>query len=186
MLSSLARFHRHPDEKSLDYEEGRAVYFHRTAEGGTFVCHTLFGTNAYVLSTSLRTDSELQDKFGSSYIRINETTRFAVAVSNHIPGLLAGFEGACHYVSNRSIEAEGPPIEVSKVFKADGAPDTDGLQKLIAANVQERSCFMKNRRFAVESEYRLIWLTSKPLQELLILKVPEAIQFCARPGSLVE
>lgn len=42
------------------------------------------------------------------------------------------------------------------------------------------SFFIKDRRFATQAEYRLIWHSSQEIAPYIDIACPEAVQFCTR------
>lgn len=190
-LRSFSQFHKHKDEQRLDKEEGRIMFVHRTNQKGgqTIEAWSTHGTNAYILSTTMRYDPELMKVFNcDSYIHINNSTNFGIAISRHIPGLISAFEGPCLYQSMKIIERDLGYIDINQ-FRDSQKPHPvrrDLLNEFIISQMQHYPLFLKHKSYAHQSEYRFVWITRNETVDYLDIKVPEAIQFCQQPSSLTE
>lgn len=188
-LSSFSQFHNHTDEQRLDKQEGKTLFVHRTYQGGgqTFEALTEHGHDAYILSTSVRYGEDLLNKFGDSYIRINHSTNFGVAISRQIPGLIAGFEGLCLYQNNKIIEKDLGYINLD-MFK-DSKHQNFNKSKLdgcINQQMKHYPMFLKDKIFVNECEYRFVWFTNNKISDYIDIEIPDAIQFCTPPNKLTE
>jgi hypothetical protein len=188
-LSSFARFKKHSDEQRLDINEGKTFFVHRTEEGGgqTITAWATHGLNSYVLSTAMRFDHELMEAFEcDSYIRINNPTKFGMAIAQKIPGLISAFEGPCLYQSKKIIEKDLGYID-PKNFKAPNNEDLDKrLTNYILQKMEHYPLFLKEKSYSHQMEYRFVWIIEGPTYDYLDIKVPEAIQFCSKPSELSE
>ena len=185
-LSSFSQFHNHIDEQMLDKQEGKAMFVHRTNQGGgqTIEVFARYGTNAYILSTSMRYDTELMKAFNSdSYIRINDSTNFGIAISRYIQGLTSAFEGPCLYQSNKIIERDLGYIDITK-FRDKVKKNL--LDEFVNSQMQHYPLFLKDKPYAHQSEYRFVWIIRDKTYDYIDIKVPEAIKFCQQPNSLTE
>lgn len=190
-LSSFETFGQHEDEQRLDVREGKTYFVHRTNQGGgqTIEAWATHGTHAYVLSSSMLCDQELMEAFGcDSYIRINDSTKFGMAVSHHIPSFVAGFEGPCLYQGKKIIERDLGFIDIKR-FRDPDNPDQirrDLLNDFIISRMRHFPFFLKERSYSHQVEYRFVWVVGDRIGDYLDVKVPEAVQFCGRPSELTE
>lgn len=190
-LSSFSRFKLHRDEQRLDATEGETCFVHRTQQGGgqTLFARAYHGDNAYVLCATMRCDRNLMAAFGcGSYIRINNPTEFGVRVARHIPGLLVGAEGPCLYQENKIIERDLGYIDISQFTDPSSPSQTnrERRERFINDQMKHYPFFLKHSSYAHQLEYRLLWITSSPVQDFLDIKVPEAIPICVGPNSVTE
>ena len=200
-LSSFSRFHKHSDEQRLDRGEGRTFFVHKTNKNGgqTILSWAIQDYNAYILSTSMMCDQYLLKAFRyNSYIRIIDSTSFAMSVSRHIPSFKFGFESPCLYQKDKIIERDLGYIhteqfgDISNIEYSDKfpgvplLPQNHPLTQFILSKIGHYSYFLKDRRYKDQAEYRYVWLTTSDTGEYIDIKVPEAIEFCQRPNTLTE
>lgn len=190
-LSSFARFKTHADEQRMDAKEGEVHFVHRTNQNGgqTLYAKSFHGTKAFVLCATMRHDNALMADFGcDSYIRIENPTEFGARVARHIPGLQAGAEGPCLYQNKKFIERDLGYLD-TKLF-ADPAdpskPNVEAISRILNDQMRHWPLFLKERSFASQAEYRLLWLTSADIDGYVDIKVPEAIPLCSRPSELTQ
>jgi hypothetical protein len=190
-LSSFEQFHRHTDEQRLDQREGETFFVHVTQESGgqTITAQAHHGHNVFVLCGSTRDD--LTSTFGcDSYIRIDDPTAFGQAVARHIPGLTAGTEGFCIYQDKKVIQCDLGFLNV-KEFTGSNEPVEEGAvvtlsqkgHRLINNAMGHIPFFLKDKSFAHQAEYRIIWAVSNPISPFIDVKVPEAIPYCSKPAA---
>jgi hypothetical protein len=190
-LSSFANFKKHKDEQRLDVKEGKTMFVHRTNQGGgqTITAWATHGVNAYVLCAAMRYDKELMKSFNcDSYIRINNSTQFGMAVARHIPGVIAAFEGHCLYQEMKIVEQDIGYIDINQ-FRDPKNPENlnkQALNNFIVSRMQHYPLFLKEKSYAHQSEYRFVWITRNKINDFLDLKVPEAVQYCTKPNSVNE
>ena len=134
----------------------------------------------------MRFDDKSTDLFKcDSYIRVNESTKFGVAIARHIPNLIAAFEGPCNYQPTRILvkETHEPPKDLEHFKDDSGSVDVAKLMKPVLARCP-LPFFLKDSRYANQVEYRFVWVVNGKAEEPLFVKVPEAIQFCEKPDKL--
>jgi len=191
-LSSFAQFYRHKDEQRQDKHEGEAYFVEQTREksGQTIEIFSKNKNNSYILSSSMRDSKELAALFKcDSYIRVNESTSFGVAIARHIPNLIAAFEGPCNYQSTKMLikETHEPPKDLEHFKNDSGLVDIGKLTKSVLARYPAHlPFFLKDNCYANQVEYRFVWVVNEKVEEPLSIKVPEAIQFCEQPNKLTE
>ncbi|MHB8093825.1 MAG: hypothetical protein ACYDH0_02690 [Candidatus Aminicenantales bacterium] len=190
-LSSFALFKKHQDEQRLDKNEGTVFFVHRSQQGSgqTIEAWGHYGLNAYVLSATMLHNEDLLKSFGcNSYIRINNPTEFGICIAKHVPGLEAGLEGPCLYQGMKIIERDLGFIDITK-FKDPADPSKlakPRLDRFIIDQMKHYPFFLKEKSFSHQAEYRLLWITSSPIDGFIDIKVPEAIPLCSRSSPLTE
>ena len=188
-LSSFQNFKKHTDEQRLDKNEGQTFFVHRTSQNGGQTLEALaeHGRDAYVLCGAMRFEKNLMTSFGcNSYIRINDTTKFGMAISRHIPGFVAGMEGACLYQENKIIEKDLGYIDLNALKTESGAVDMSKMSSIINQKMRHYPYFLKDKFYSPQLEYRLLWIVNSQIDDYIDIKVPEATQFCSRPSELTE
>jgi len=205
-ISSFSRFHKHKDEQRMDKGEGKALFVHTTEQRGgqSLTACIEQGTNAYILSTTMRYDQDFLNVFNTdSYMRINDSSAFGMAIAKHIPNLITGHEGSCLYQESKIIYRDLGYIDINQFrdpnnpqpvidqeeIPYDGLPlpsDNPLLKEYIFSNVGHYAMFLKDKIFAHQCEYRFIWAIKDDAADYLDIKVPEAIQFCEKPNSATQ
>lgn len=186
LVSSFMRFASNPDEAKCDVAEGGVHLVHRTASFGGQTLHLNvegFGDRAYALCGSLNPSRATQTKFGAdSGIVITDPYHFALEVAKVIPGFRRAFQGPCSYQAYRAIECDLGPIDFG-CSEATSDPyklDQTALQQAFSTMLNEDAFFIKHSDFHAECEYRLVWLVGHVAREPLVVKVPDARQYCRR------
>jgi len=180
-LSSFKQFKKHNNEQKLDGKEGEINFIHRNNSGAgqTIQVWSRHGLNSYLLCGTTVYDEDMMKEFQcDSYIRINDITNFAIAISNHIPAFVEGAEGICDYKNKRIVEKDLGVIDLNR-FKSEGEVNRFLLEKM-----KFFPCFLKEKKYAKQSEYRLIWHINQEVNDYIDIKVPEARQFCDRGSEL--
>lgn len=189
-LSSFAVFSRHTDEERLDTAEGHGFVINRNQEGeGSHIGASMSqGQNAYVLCGATCFTEDLSSAFqNNSGFRINDTLRFAEAISRYIPGFSSGLEGSCHYVKRKMVDRDHGPIGIDSLKVSTDSKDIDGekLFGLMGQVAGDDLYFLKNEKFRHQNEYRFLWQTPTAVNGTLDLVCPEARQFCTRFEDLL-
>jgi len=185
-LSAFSEFAKHTDEQRLDTEEGWLIVdikipsIHKRLRSKSGI-----GFDSYILSTSLRGDSELMREgwgFGTDgYFKINDVESFGKAIGLRIATCTRLITGNCKYVDEKEISRE-MGVEAEKAI----AQDTQGrmnLQRVMGLIVQvmyPHACFWKLKRYAHQQEFRFVWNVGHEVHEPLLIECPEAVQFCER------
>lgn len=174
--------------KNFDVREGQ-IFFLGRAGSQTMTAWATVGINAYIFSATMRFDKTLMESFGyDSYFRIENCTKFGIAISKHIPGLISGFEGPCLYQDKKIIERDIGIIDVNQ-FKDSQNPGIvreDVLKSFILSRLGHFPVFLKHKSYEHQVEYRFAWPVKGIVSDYLDIKVPEAIQFCRKPNELTE
>jgi hypothetical protein len=183
-IPSFAALRTHPDERRIDRLEGylqleheqtrsdgRVEYLHVTAD---------YSPNGYVLSTTMSDSGAIAREFGAdSYIAIQNSTGFARAIAQQIPGFVHGSEGPCIYLEGRTLRRDFGELPL-EVLQHAGQRVRTLLTPAIAMELADAPFFLKAPAFAWQLEYRFVWVTDHPTDGYLALKVPDARRFCGR------
>lgn len=180
-LSAFSEFAKHTDEQRLDPQEGwgrvdiKGKKVHLVARAG-------MGHDAYVLSTSLRGDTELMNVFGADgYFKISDPLRFFQAVADKTPDCPGGRVGMCIYVGDREIHRSmGEAVDDAIKTNDQGKRNLMKAVGLINAAMQPEAYFLKLAHHAHQQEVRFIWQVGHEVHEPLFIECPEAVQFCER------
>jgi len=163
---------------------------HRTDDGGgqTIAARAVLGQNAYVLCGSTHHDPQLMKAFDcDSYIRIENPMAFGQAVARRISGFSGGAEGLCLYQNVRGIERDLGFDDVMRTAPDGTATyDRELLLGTIAGAADHVPLFLKQKSFAHQAEYRLLWFTDGVVPPYLSIKVPDARQFCSPANERTE
>jgi len=141
------------------------------------------------LNATMRFDKSLMESFEcDSYFRIENSTKFGVAISKHIPDLIEGVEGPCLYQDKKIIEKDIGIIDVNQ-FKDPENPSQmreDVTRDFILSRLGHFPMFLKDKNYSHQVEYRFAWAVKKLVGDYIDIKVPEAIQFCRKPNELTD
>ena len=204
-ISSFSRFQKHKDEQRMDKDEGKVMFVHTTKQGGgqTILAMIEQGINAYILSTTMRYDKGFLGIFNvDSYIRINDSSGFGEAIAKKISNLTFGYEGVCLYQETKIIHKDLGYIDINKLRDPQNPLPLieqekishDGLhlspnpliKEYIFSQIGHHAMFLKDKRFAHQTEYRFAWAIKGQSLDFIDIKVPEAIKFCEKPNILIE
>ncbi|MCL9980733.1 MAG: hypothetical protein NBV77_04735 [Bacteroidia bacterium] len=186
-IGSFKKFKQNEDSQKGDRSEGNAYIF---GNSGThsFVSVANYGSDAFVLSTSLLISSELQTLFDSDdCIVITDPVNFAIEVSKkieHFRGLLVG---ACRYQPNKTIQRNIPNFDIDslKVSEMDQSIDMNKLFALSSDVAGDDVFFNKLMIHSPQQEYRFIWFTwDGDVPESIDIICPEAQKYCRRLNEL--
>jgi hypothetical protein len=184
-ISSFKDFRKLKDEERKD-DEGKNVICLR-GNNSTAFASLKQGMNAYILCGSSLKDKSLMKQFKcDAAIQIYNTTDFASIISRHIPGVISGFEGFCYY-HDSAIECKVDDVNIEQ-FKSN--PNNDKLDINLLAGYMLNAAgsavfFRKAKHFSHQMEYRWVWIVDHPVNESIIVKVPEARRFCS-PLNITE
>ena len=172
-LSCFSDFARHEDEQRKDQREG--FFASRATDGKNFFTSMFYyGANAYVLSSSTVHSKAHMGMFSAAYnsgIMIKETAAFAHCVSRRLASFVRGYEGNCVY-SDQEQQFEFPPgVDLSD-------PDNFDPRLLETASFDPDGFFLKEPKYSHQSEYRFVWIVSDRVGDGIVIRCPEARQFC--------
>jgi hypothetical protein len=140
------------------------------------------GHDAYILCGSLRKTPELAKAFtADSGFRINDPTAFALAVGQVLPGFRGGLEGSCSYQERRIVRRSVRGIDLETLRSEDGKNvDMDKAMRAIGTIAGDDLYFLKLEKHQHQAEYRLIWTLHDQPQDFILVKCPQAREFCTR------
>jgi hypothetical protein len=181
-LSAFSEFAKHVDEQRHDPQEGHLIVempipskkIAIRIRGGA-------GRNSYILSTSLRGDTELMQAFHTdSYFKINDVAEFSIAIASKILGFKSIIFGSCKYLSQRAIQQDMGILAMKAAETKPGEKIDRNLIINIGNQVFPKGMFIKLIRHSHQQEYRLIWRVNYEVNEPLYVECREAVQFCQR------
>ncbi len=199
-LSSFNRFSSYTDEQRGDNSEGWSIVVNLAANDETLIGAVRMGSDAYVLCGTTNLTTELRKNFDDcdGCIVIDNPLGFADAISNRIPFFRLGLFGQAIYRDTRTLQLRRYDPTIKELFEKHGleynqVDDDDAtvekkynampdeLKTAIFNNLQNpESLFLKRSKFSSQSEYRLFWHSTRPIDEYIDIVVPEAVQFCRR------
>lgn len=176
MLSCFANFKKNPDEMQGDGNEGEMMigcYNEKTKKSNYIKYES--GANAFIMSTTNKLNVKVIEDFNAKCaIKINHPTLFALEVSKKLPFVDTGLEGSCDYTSSRSHYFETEIKEFNEMEFTNNPITHDTINQLMMG----KELFLKLDKYEHQEEYRFIWLSSKKINDSIIIKCPEAIQYC--------
>jgi hypothetical protein len=186
-IGSFKKFKQNENIQKGDKSEGNA-YIVGSSSTLSFMSVANYGSDAFVLSTSLVIINELQTLFESDdCIVITDPISFAIEVSKkveHFRGLLVG---ACRYQPNKTIQRNIPNIDIDslRVSENDHGIDVNKLFALSSTVAGDDVFFNKLMIHSPQHEFRFIWFTwNGDVADFIDIECPEAIQFCRRLNEL--
>jgi len=179
-ISSLEDFKRHPNETLRDRNEGNGTVAGRKNDATTMYMYSS-GTNAFVLSTTVKISESLKNEFNTCTlaIRIDEPMLFALEIAKKLPCVSSGVEGFCDYISSKFkwIEENSEKHDTFKRIDFNSNNNSENeFHNLISNNV----LFEKDLKYREENEYRLVWFSDLPVENSLMISCPEAIRYCTQ------
>jgi hypothetical protein len=186
-IGSFKKFKQNEDIQKGDKSEGNA-YIVGSSGTHSFMSVANYGSDAFVLSTSLVISNDLQTLFESDdCIVITDPVNFAIEVSKkieHFRGLLVG---ACRYQPNKTIQRNIPNIDIDslKVSEMDQSIDMNKLFSISSTGAGDDVYFNKLMIHSPQQEYRFIWFTwDGDVPDSIDITCPEAKKYCRRLNEL--
>jgi hypothetical protein len=192
MLTTYERCRNHEDQIRRDTKEGRCSFNLTHGNIGVSGIHTA-GTHSYMLCGSIEESSDLMNHFcADNYLIINDIFGFSDAISRYIPGFVNGKFGSCVYKDDRLFDTQTkiPTVpDHSRLLASAQNGNSENLEKEfhrmnnelydnVAKELADTAYFVKEKYFAEELEFRILWTTPYKTLEPLHIKCPEAIRFC--------
>jgi hypothetical protein len=168
-LGSFAFYHKIENPESQDKMEGNFILVGQN-DSQTSFSKVQVGKNALIFCcTDGHIDEELKSDFDyDSHFLIDDPEGFIQAVSKNV-GSSYSRRSQCVYSRNRifvaDVQGKIQPMKLPRIGKVGGST----------------KYFMKGAKFHHQKEYRFLWEFDSPVPERLIIKCPEAIQYCSRP-----
>jgi hypothetical protein len=184
-LSSFSAFSKHEDEQRLDKNEGSGTVVNIDDEGTgqTVLAAMRQGHDAYLLCGSTNYSNGLAEVFCTdSGFLINDPTSFGCTIAQAIPGFRSGLEGACIYLDKKTVSRKAGKLDFDsmKVSPDKNELDMGKMFNAISSIAGDDLFFLKHTRYQHQAEYRLLWLTGHEVPDFVVVKCPEAVQFCTR------
>lgn len=178
MLSCFNNFKKNPDEMQGDNREGKAMiggYDEKNKKSNHLIYEA--GLNAYIMfSTNELTDNVKNDFNAKCAIQINHPTLFALEISKKLPFVNSGLEGNCNYASSRSLYFKN---KIDKFNEMEFSNNHNSHQIINELNMG-MELFLKLDKYKHQQEYRFIWFSQETINNSIIIKCPEAIQYCEK------
>lgn len=180
LISCFEIFKNYPNEIQGDKDEGSGTLIAKTTNEKLIGLGYKSGSNAYVLSTTKKIDSKILEDFKAvGGIKIKNPTVFGAEISNRVPFFIAGLEGNCVYQETRMIERTLTEEQTNR-YSREQMQNLNDLDLLRQEFSNSDEMFIKLNKYSYQEEFRLIWATTKNITKSLIIKCPEAIQYCER------
>lgn len=178
MISCLNKFKKYPDEMQGDGREGEMMiggYNEKTKKSSHIIYES--GLNAYIMSTTNKISDEVVKDFNATCaIQINNPTLFAIEISKKLPFVFSGLEGNCDYTDSRSHYFNAHIEEFYEMEVSNNRKTQDIINKIMMG----KELFLKLDKYKHQQEYRFVWFSPVTINDSIIVKCPEAIQFCEK------
>lgn len=179
-LSSFLKFRGYKDEMQGDKNEGEAAIICEDENHNTHIIGYESGINAYVLSTTKSLDEKVVKDFnGKCAIRINDPTKFGLEVSKKLPFVTSGLEGSCDYVESRNKFLE-KHLNTKNLIASIKELDKRNAHGVLSELTMGMELFAKLKKYAHQKEYRFIWFSNRPVSDAIMVRCPEAIEYCEK------
>jgi hypothetical protein len=187
-LSSYKKFKTHLDEIRGDKEEGKKMYFanykpsgDEKGEGYSFFTDVHTGSNAYVLSLTMKNDIsafEKHCKYDAGFL-IKDVFKFAYEIGRGLTHLAHGVLGQCIYTQGGMIEIDLGKFNINDLTKQEQA---DKMNDFIRRTDNDNQIFfVKDKSHEPEQEYRIMFFMDEDIeQDTVKVKCPKANFFCDR------
>ena len=182
-LSSFKKFHEHKDEHRGDKEEGRNMVTGIAADKQmtTIVSH---GSDAFVLSTSLILNQEVQNDFeATSGFIVENPSAFIDAITKEIPEFKGINYGPCLYQSNHIIKRSLHDFDFDQLHDEDD-PTKMSFDKMMQASSHAGGLdvlFLKTLEYSPQHEYRILWHSYlEEIPEHIEIISKEAASYCRK------
>lgn len=179
-VSCFENFRKYDDEMQGDRTEGEHLLGGFSDNGdGNFLFYE-GGLNTYIMSTTTDLNERVIDDFdGVGAIKINNPMRFGMEMARKLPFVVAGLEGNCFYGDSKASIMETEQ-EINRKFQSMDFSSVAEMKERIAETSNNIELFMKLNKYKHQSEYRLAWFSQMKVREGIIVRCPEAIQFCEK------
>lgn len=177
-LSCFNIFKKYKNEIQGDKDEGKAMLFVDAPEGKQVGMYYQSGINSYVLSTTKEPTSEnIKDFNAVGAIKILNPVSFAIEIARKLPYFVGGVEGECKYVEERILSKKMDEKDSSS-FNIEKFTNIQNQFELLNKYSQNDETFLKLMKYKPQDEYRLVWYVNNNIDKHLIIKSPEASDFC--------
>lgn len=178
MLSCFSNFRKYSDEMQGDSREGEMMiggYDENTKKSNHIIYES--GLNAYIMSTTnILSDEVIKDFNAKCAIKINHPTLFALEISKRLPFVNSGLEGNCDYTSSKNHYFHTDIKEFNEMEFTNNPNSHEIINKIMMG----KELFLKLDKYKHQQEYRFIWFSQEKINGSIIIKCPEAIQYCEK------
>jgi len=180
IISCFNKFKNYPDEMQGDREEGEAIIGGKDSDGNHHYIIYESGFSSYIMSTSTKVNKHVVNDFKAKCaIKINNPTFFSLEIAKKLPFVNSGIEGACIYEDNR-IHYFKKEIEEYEFLKNREFKNDPASREVFMQQTKEYELFLKRNKYSHQNEYRLVWFADKRVQDSIIIRCPEAVEFCEK------
>lgn len=198
-LTTYSSCKKHESEIRKDELEGKCHF--ELSHGNEGVAgHYLVGYRSYMLCLSMIESKSLMERFSvDGYFLINDLQAFAEAIAKCVPNFESGKIGACTYLEARSIkkstslplnlsnpQAMINALEEANTLKSEAPVDAElkrmqnTISRAIDSEMGDDPYFIKENKFSVEAELRIVWTVPYNVEAPLLVACPEAVRFCSQ------
>ena len=177
-LSCFNLFRKYPDEMQGDKNEGEAMIGGYDSENkkSNYIQYDS-GHNAFIMSTTKQlTDDVINDFNAKCAIQIDNPSLFAFEISKKLPFVNAGLEGSCDYADSRVKHLD----EKFPEFYSMEFSNNPRSHEILGQITMGMELFLKLEKYKHQQEYRFIWFANEQINDSVIIKCPEAINFCKK------
>lgn len=180
-ISSFHNYKNYKDNQLGDKDEGSSMNIAKFDRDKSLIAGVTVGMNEYTFCTSTILDKFLLETFSRNGVfRIKDPMGFILEVSRSLPRINQVLHGYCLYLGQRILMKDVSGVDIDTLQTDDGGMS---FEKTIQASSYVQGVdafFLKHKRYQPQSEYRILWQTDRHVEEKIIIKCPEAIQYCER------
>lgn len=179
-LSSFRQFKKHKDEQRGDKSEGTNL-IHATG-GMTMMTFVNSGSNAFVLSTSLKNSKSLCADFNyDACFVIENPVDFLITIGSKLGDLRGALLGPCIYQPVKIITRNMPGLSLEGLKSDYGGIDPLKMHQQSIKTGGNDVFFTKTNVHSHQNEFRFLWfLWEDKVEDHILIEVPEAIKFCSK------
>jgi hypothetical protein len=183
LISSFHQYKKYEDNQLGDKSEGSTFNVGHTSNNKTVSTFTTVGMNSYCFCTSTLLDKKLFKVFSRNAVFvIKDPINFILQIEKSLSRITEVLYGNCIYIDKKMLIKQLPAVELEKL-QDDNDPTKISSAKLMATLAQldgPEQFFIKKINYQAQSEYRLIWNCDRTVTDPILIKCPEAIQFCEK------
>lgn len=178
-LSCFSKFRNYEDEMQGDFHEGKGrIVF--PGDESTHYLEYEAGLNAFILSTTKTLNAKVVADFkGKCAIKINYPTPFAMEIAKKLPYIETGVEGSCDYVKDR-LQFLERQFGTENLVHALRNKENQQVKQMLSDLTQGMELFAKHEKYSHQEEYRFVWFSKATISSTVIIRCPEAIEYCQK------
>lgn len=193
-LSSFASFKKHENSNLRDENEGEVTLIMKF-QGYKSEARLVVGHSSFVLCGTHMDNEQNYDTFSTNAaFSIENIQGFCEAISAAIKKkygyeILYVNQGPCKYMQSREHEVDVFEYDYKEIMQGYGINESsvnfDTMQKMNSQYLQEHGFFLKQNKYALEYEYRMLWhIEEDEIPEFIDVTVPEAVKFCKKHSKV--